>query len=300
VSTKAQVRGIYSSKVGRMWPQSPRGIASLMDLNTEADLVLADDVLIVGFEADPVIVREYVPEPLEVDGSGLMYLKVVERWGYTRRNETEFVSAERINQCESFFWIPCTYKGENYFFVPFSWGNRDWLTVSGRPVGMNHKMAKVQMSHFHPWHPTYDGPHEGARITASVENIGLVHRTYADLKRVIQPNELPFYWTNDYCPRFVGHRYMYDVCTGKPARNDLVAHWGDHCELGPIWHGDGWVEFYDAENEEVLQFKPRRMTGAWFFYLRFDHGTSPPVVLYDYGDQSPYASRPRIRALLET
>jgi hypothetical protein len=259
-----------------------------MDLNTEPDLVLADDVLIVGFEAEPAAVRRYVPEPLELDGSGLVYLKAVQRWGFTGRNANEFLSFERLNQTESFFWIPCYYEGVEYYFVPFSWGNRDWLAWTGRNVGMPHKIAKVQMTSFHDFHPTYSAPHEGARICASVENIGLVHRMYADLKRIIPPEETPFHWTPGTCPRFLGHRYFWDSVKGKPLANDLVAHYGDAVEMGPVWEGDGWVRFYEAENEEVLQFAPRQMTGAWFFRLRFTHQESSPYVVYDFGDESPY------------
>src|ERR1700680_4510460 len=96
------VKGMYSNKVGLMYPQSPRAIASLWDLNTEPDLVMSGDDLIIGWETDPDVVREYVPEPLEVDGSGRMYLITFDRWGWTGRSSKEFISAERINQTESF------------------------------------------------------------------------------------------------------------------------------------------------------------------------------------------------------
>jgi acetoacetate decarboxylase len=293
------VKGMYSNKVGLMWPQSPRGAASLWDLNTEPDLVMSGDDLIIGWEADPEVVREYVPEPLEVDGSGRMYLITFDRWGWTGRSSTEFISPERINQTESFFWIPCSYKGDPYFYTPFSWGNRDWLGLAGRQIGLPHKWAKVQMTRFHPFHPVYNAPHEGARICVSVENYGLVLRAYADLKGVVPQSEMPGAWTKDFCPRFVGHRYVYDSCKGKPVLNDLVVHFADNNELGPIWRGDASIKFFDAENDEVMQFQPKRMLGAWFFYLRFNHQHTPPYVIYDYGERSPYALRPRIKALLE-
>ncbi|WP_432826152.1 acetoacetate decarboxylase family protein [Dactylosporangium sp. CA-092794] len=291
-------KAMHGNKVGVMWPQSPTGRASLMDLNTEPDLVLSDDVLIVGFRADPEAVRAYVPEPLELDGSGLMYIKAVQRWGYTSRNATEFISFERLNQTESFFWIPCSYEGKEFYFVPFSWGNRDWLGYTGRLVGMPHKWAKVQMTSFHSFHPTYSGAHAGARICASVENMGLVHRIYGDLKEVIRPEDTPFKWVQGSCPHFLGHRYIWDSVKGRPLANDLVAHYGDDVEMGPVWHGDGWAQFYDAENDEVLQFQPREMVGSWFFTLRFTHQKSSPYIVHDYGDQSPYANRPQIKELL--
>jgi hypothetical protein len=284
-----QRQGMYANKAGVGWPASPTGRASLMDLNTEPDLILADNVLTIGFAADPDAVREYVPYPLELDGSGTIYLKTTERWGYTHRNSEEFISPERLNQTESYLWIPCTYEGVQYFFVPFSWGNRDWLAYGGRLSGMPHKWAKVQMTNFQPAHPIYYGPHAGARICSTVENMGLVHRCYADLKKQITPDELPFRWTDDFCPRFLGHRYIWDSVEGKPLRNDLVVHYGDRCHISNIWAGDGWAHFYEAENEEVLQFQPRRMLGAWYFSLTFDHQTTPPYTIYDFGDRSPYA-----------
>jgi hypothetical protein len=292
-------KGMYSSKVGLMWPQSPRGVASLMDLNSEPDLTMSDDTLIVGWETDPAVIREYVPEPLEVDGSGRMFLMSQHRWGYTSRNAKEFISAERLNQTESWFLIPCTYQGKKFRFKSFSFGNRDWLAQSGRMIGLNHKWADVQMTTFHPFALEYSKPHAGARVCVTVENIGTVLRAYGDLERIVPREELP--WAMGGMPDYhgsIGHRYVYDPCARKPALNDLVVGFGDNMELSPIWYGDGWIKFYDAENEEVQQFEPRRMLGAWWFYVRFNHSINPPYVLHEYGDVSPYASRPRIKQLL--
>jgi acetoacetate decarboxylase len=294
----SKVRGMYSNKVGLMWPQSPRGIASLMDINTESTLVSTADNLIIGWETDPEVVREYVPEPLEVDGTGRMYLITCDRWGFSSRSAKEFVSAERANQTESFFCMPCTYKGEEYVWNPFSWGNRDWLAIAGRQIGLPHKWAKVQMTRFHPFHPTYKGPHKGARICVTVENVGLVLRATADLKRKATQKDMPWHWTNAFAPRFIGHRYVYDSCKGKPVLNDLVVHIADNCELSQIWYGDGWVKFYEAENEEVEQFQPKRMIGAWWYSIHYNHQITPPYVIHDYGETTPYANRPRIRELL--
>ena len=64
--------------------------------------------------------------------------------------------------------------------------------------------------------------------------------------------------------------------------DDLLAHWGDAQEYGQVWSGDAEVTFYEAENEEVLPFKPRQIVGGWWYTLRFDHGSSPPEVIYSY------------------
>jgi hypothetical protein len=295
-------QGMFASKVGLMWPQSPRGKASLMDLNSEPDLTISDDYMTIGWETDPDVIREYVPEPLEVDRSGRIFLKAVARNSDFGRRSTEFISAERLTHNEVFITIPCTYKGAQYMFMPFSWGTRDWLAQAGRMVGLPHKWARVQMTTFHPFAPRYNGPHEGARVCVSVENVGLVMRAYADLKRVVPVEEAPpFARTASKNESFglIGHRYVWDPCKRRPALNDLVVHHGDKVDRGPIWEGDAWLSFYDAENEEVMQFQPKRVIGAWWMYIRFNHSLTPPYVLHEYGDVSPYASRPKIRQLLE-
>jgi acetoacetate decarboxylase len=309
-SKQPRVKGMLNNKVGLMWPQSPRGIASLMDLQSEPDLTISDDHIVIGWETDPEVIREYVPEPLEVDGSGRMYLSALSRWGYSSRNYKEFISAERQNHNEAIILIPCSYKGQKFTFEGiFSWGTRDWLAQTGRPVGVNHKWAKVQMTQFHPFHPTWNGPHEGARICVTVENVGLVLRGYVELKRPAPPGEVvPGNAENKQTKEqlskggyggHVCHRYIWDVTKGKPLVNDLVVHVGDNFVQGPIWTGDSWIKFYEAENEEVLQFQPKRMIGGWWRQLHFDHQGTAPYVLHDFGDVSPYASRPRIRELLE-
>ena len=65
---------ILSSKAF-MYPLTPHGRASLLELPTEPTHRVAGDMMVIAFEADPDVVRSYVPEPLELDGSGLIYLR---------------------------------------------------------------------------------------------------------------------------------------------------------------------------------------------------------------------------------
>ncbi len=273
---------ILSNKSLFQYPRTPAGKASLLDLATESTHRIVGDHTGILFEADPDVVREYVPEPLELDGSGRVFLKNFDGWVYTDRQSTEFVSEERVNYTESFFWIPCTHKGEIYYYMPFSWVNRDWLAYLGRAAGMPHKIADVQVTQFHPSDPVYNGPREGVRICISVNNVGLVLRAYVDLKRPIRGEELPFRIGHGECPKYVGHRYVYDVVEDKPALNDLVVHWGDDLELDDVWAGEAGVTFYDAENEEVLPFQPKRVVGGWWYRQIFNHGTSRSQVLHRF------------------
>ncbi len=293
--------GLYSSKVGMMLPPSPRAIASLMDLNTEPDFGVADEALVIGWETDPAVTREYVPEPLEVDGSGAMYSMTVARTAYApRRARSEFISAERLTQTESFLKIPCTFDGRQCVFRSFSWGNRDRLVTAGRQVGLFHKFGKIQITQFQPFHRTWNGPHDGARICVTVENLGTVLRAYGELRRPVRSDEqLPPGVASSKDVPNIGHRYVWDSCTRTPARNDLVMDGGGSRETSDMWTGDAWIEFYDAENEEVQQFRPRRMIGAWWYRARYGKGGGAPRVIHDYGSTNPYASRPRIRELLE-
>lgn len=303
MSTHERVRGQgpYARKIAMMLPPSPRGVASLMDLSTEPDATSSDDALVIGWETDPAVIREYVPEPLELDGSGRIYLMTVSRFAFTGRNRTEFISPERHTQTECFFKIPCSYQGTQYVFRSFSWGNRDRLVTAGRQVGLFHKFAEIQMTQFHPFHPTWRGPHEGARICVTVENVGTVLRAYGELRRPVGPEEdLPTGVAPARVVPNVGHRYVYDSVARVPLRNDLVAEYGSERETSDMWYGDAGIQLCDAENEEVTQFAPRRMVGAWWYRARFPRGGgSPARVIHDYGDANPYASRPRIRALLE-
>ena len=149
---------------------------------------------------------------------------------------------------------------------------------------MPHKIAKVQMTHLHRAEAVFNGPKEGARICASVENVGLVLRAHLDVKKEIPVEDLPFRISNDYCPKFLGWRYVYDLCEDRPVLNDLVAHWGDDLVIGPVWSGEADVVFHDAEAEEVLPFQPRRVLGGWTFTILYNHLDSPPQVIYRFED----------------
>jgi hypothetical protein len=122
------------------------------------------------------------------------------------------------------------------------------------------------------------------RLCVAVECSGLVLRTHVDLTTAVEAADLPFQMSNSYCPRFLGWRYYHDVVEDRPGLNDLVRHWGDDLELGPVWAGPAELEFYDAENEEVLPFQPLRVRGGWFFTLAFRHTESKPEVIHRYGD----------------
>jgi Acetoacetate decarboxylase (ADC) len=268
------------------FPLSANGKSNLLDLWTAPSHRVVGDALWVGFEAEPEVVREFMPEPLEPDPSGLVYVYAFNGYGFTDRSATEFVSPERVNFTECMFWVPCTYEGKFYIYTPFTWTNRDYLAYFGRLLGMPQKLGKVQMTPFHPGDPVYDEPHEGLRICFSVENVGLVLRGYVDLER--RDLEMPFRMTNDYCPRFVGRRHFYDIVKQRPAVDDLVVHWSDGLNMGSVFGGDAWLQFYEAENEEAIRFQPRRMLGGWFVRQSFRHAPAaghPFEVLYDYVDR---------------
>jgi len=184
---------MLSNKGGFQYPITPKAHTSLLDLVTEPSHRIAGDMLTVAFEADPEVVRAFVPEPIELDGSGLCYLRFFDTWVYTDRQLTEFVSAERVNFGEAFFWIPCMVDGELYHYMPFSWVNRDWLAYVGRAAGQPHKLAKVQMTRFHPADSVYYGPHAGVRLTFTVDCIGRVLQGTLDLEREFarESGELP-------------------------------------------------------------------------------------------------------------
>jgi hypothetical protein len=265
------------------FPITPSGASSILDLWTEPSQRVVGNALWISFESDPAVVREFVPEPLELDGSGLVYLYAFDGYGYTDRNTTEFVSAERINFTEAMFWIPCTLNGEPYAYKPFTWVNRDFLAYYGRLLGMPQKWGKVQMTPLHPADPIYNEPHEGVRIALSVENVGLVLRAYVDLGE--PADQMPVPMGDDESPGFVGHRHFYDVVTGDLAIDDLVVHWAHGMKLGPIWRGDAWLQFYEAENEEAIRFQPQRMVGGWYVTISFSHDSGPgrrPEVLHDF------------------
>jgi hypothetical protein len=274
---------ILSNKRGFVYPLTPRGRASLLDLMTEPTHRIAGNHLIVGFEADPAVVREYVPEPLELDGSGLVYLRTFEGWVYTERNSTEFVSNERIEFCETFFWIPCYLNDERYHYLLYSWVNRDWLAYLGRHGGQPHKIADVQMTQFHPADTVYNSAHAGTRIAVSVNCVGQVLRAHCDLEQEVDMDDtsLPYH-SEQPPPKYLGHRYFWGVCEDRPLVDDLVAHWGDNIDIDSVWTGPADVTFFDAENEEVLPFQPRQVIGGWFFTMRFDHSSSPPQVIHTY------------------
>jgi acetoacetate decarboxylase len=274
---------MLSNRTGFQYPITPEGKANLLELCTEPSHRIAGDMLTIGFEADPAVVRAYVPEPLELDGSGLVYLRAFNAWVYTDRQTDEFVSPERVNFTEAFFWISCTHEGETYYFMPFSWVNRDWLAFLGRSAGQPHKIAKVLMTRFHPADPVYGSPRAGVRVCLSVECVGLVLRAHVDFERTYEREggELPPAISHPQ-PKYLARRFFWDVVADRPLVDDIVAHRGDDRQFGEIWGGPAGLTFHDAENEEVLAFQPRRILGGWWHTMNFHHKQSIPEILHEF------------------
>ena len=219
---------------------------------------------------------------MELDGSGTVFLWSGDQYMFTDRHSTEFVSPRRSRFAESFFWIPCSFKGREFYFLPFCWVNTDWLAFLGRGAGVPHKIAEVEVTRFHPREPLFSGPGESVRLCVTVQNYGMILRAHVDLKREILPEKMPFQIGGEHAPRFLGHRYVYDVARNKPVIDDLCARWGDDMTAGAFWTGEADAEFFEAENEEVLPFKPLPGKAGYWFNLLWGHASSQPQVIVDY------------------
>jgi acetoacetate decarboxylase len=277
---------LLSNQTKFMYPLTPTGRASLLALMTEPSHRIVGNKLVISFDAEPSVVRDYVPEPLQLDGSGRVFLNTFEGFVYTDRNTTGFVPPDFMEYRETYFFIPCDFNGERYHYMLYSWVDRDWLAFLGRHVGMPHKISDVSLTHFHAMDSVYDGPKAGVRLALDVRRYGQILRATVDLDREVDQADLPFECGDGQCPRFLGRRFLWDSCEDRPAKDDLVAHWGDSFLLGPVWRGEASLEFFDAVNEEVLPFAPVRIHGGWYFTQTFDHSTSAPRVIYDYLTQS--------------
>ena len=271
---------LWSNRARYQYPVSPGNKASILSVITEPSHRTVGDMLTIGFEADPGVVRAYVPSALTTDPTGLCYLRLFDACVYTDRNTSDLLSPERYEFTEAFFWIPCTYEGALYHYMLYSWVNRDWLAYSGRSTGVPHKLAKVQLMRLHSADPVFGSPAAGVRLSFSVENVGLVMRGWIDLRREVARGDpaLPISMRQP-APKYLGHRYFWDVAEQRPLVTDLVSHWGDQRQPGPIWEGDACLCFFEAEGEDVLPFQPRRVVGAWWHTMSFHHKISAPEII---------------------
>jgi Acetoacetate decarboxylase (ADC) len=264
-------------------PREKSGMGRILEFAMDPSHRIAGDTVIIGWEADPAVVRKFVPEPLTVDNTGTVFLFTQNLWNYSDRVSEEFVSDERYHLTECYFKVPCSYQGKTYYYVALSWASVDWVTWLSRPFGYPHKLAKkVQMTSFHPSDPIYCGPAPGNRVCVSVENVGLVLRADVRLQEECGQESVPLPVTNGQWPPAVCHRYVWDAVEARPALDDLVFVPGDDIRTGPIWTGDASLRFYDAEGEDVSLFAPRRIIGGWFFRISFNHRTSRPGLVHDY------------------
>ena len=275
-----QRHGLADAKRTFAFPVTPSADASLMALTTHESHRYAGDHLIVGFEADPAVVREYVPEPLEVDDSGLVFLWSAHNYLYT--SEPGLVRQPLAQRVPGVVLLdPGLVRGRDVLLHALLVVQPRLAVAAG---ARERDAAQAGLGADDPLRPTGHevlGPARGVRLNVLVENHGTVLRASCTLDRQISREELPFRVSDDYCPRFVGRRHHYDSARREVVIDDLCAHWGTEMALGEISTGPAELRFGEAENEEVLPFQPRRVLGGWWFDLAWAH-SEPPTVIHDY------------------
>jgi hypothetical protein len=264
------------------FPPTARRSAGLLDLLHDADYRAVGDSVVFAFDTDPAVVREYLPAPLEEDEPGLVLLWFSERYIYTAKQQTEFVSPDRAHYNEVIIKVPCRYNGERIYYSLFAWTDVDWMAYMARHSGGPLKMGHLGFTRFHPSDVQYNQPREGVRIAARLDGYDPIARATVRLERPYDYEELPFDLGPHYFPKSLSYRYVLDVVENKPVLNDLCMHWAEGMNIGGVWGGPAEVEFFKAENEEMDRFQPRSVRGAYFFSVQRGQGTQRRAVIHRF------------------
>ncbi|MBI3949854.1 MAG: acetoacetate decarboxylase family protein [Acidobacteria bacterium] len=242
---------------GYCYPLSPNGKASILD---DPPWHFGGDILFVSYRAEPAAVGAVLPEPLELGsepGRALTWVAEITCCGDATR-DMPYRNPARTRYVEGMVAVSCRYHGKEGIYVPYIWVDQDWSMARGWWFGWPKKLADVWLGAVHPVNPGLGPMREGVRLSGLVSRHGLpVLRAAIHVQRRGQGKDVP---------RF-GHlfclRHVPNVQFGQsPDLQQLLRMEITNYQVGDVWTGDGELEFFPHENEELEPLRPRQILGA--------------------------------------
>jgi acetoacetate decarboxylase len=246
---------------GDSMPLTPLGRAA--DYNN-VPVKIGGRAMIVTFRPNQAEAAKYVPRPLELReplGFGKVYNLV-------RQPVDEDLKAsnpERTQYSEGAVGLAAKFRGENAQYNVCNWVDQEDALIRGREVyGVPKKLGKITMTRFSPIDVVGPG----------TELIGLVERHSSrimtakmKIKKKIEPKDVPR-WGDFYHLRVIP-----SPDPEIPHIRQIVKLNVENVTVSDAWEGDGSLQFFDADNEELMPLQPEAILGAYYFNLSW---TLPP------------------------
>lgn len=232
----------------------------------------AGDLLLVHFRADPDALAALLPEPLEPgERTGEAFLWSPHLRCYPEGSDPGDLNPGRTHYNVAVIGIPCRFRGQPTMYSAFQWGDRDWLVVVSWFLGACSKLAQIDQTGTHPQFP--DGRQSGGIGTKLVRTVSRHGEKVLQLRfaptRSTELSALDFYTRNLplTCMRHVPDVHVPPL--GRPLVHDLTQMVMTETRFGVPLAGAADLEFFAADNEELLPIQPLEVMGGYSLPMGF-------------------------------
>jgi hypothetical protein len=196
------------------------------------------DYLAVYFETDPNNVKQYVPEPFDVeDGSGLAYVCEIVSVSDSKRTMVA-AQPDRTLYYEAAIGIRSTFGAKQGVYFPVMWVTTEWALMRGLLNGYQKRLAdRIAMTKLHPLNPGLSPVGRGSEFSGFC--VKGAERTLSVRVRVEKKGESPE------LPNFgatFGMRRLpkTDQSQGEVAEAVEITKW--NARVSDVWLGEGLLE----------------------------------------------------------
>ena len=238
-------------------PLSPGGTAALVPA---PPWHFSGDAIGVDFRADPAQVAAVLPASLEPAGDDSASFVFCDWSSAADADPRVAADPARGQYREAYVAVQARLDGRRVARVPYIWVDNDLSFARGHIQGFPKKLGTVDITR--AVSVGRGGPRlePGATFTGHVCSLGRqLARGSVTLDKPAAAGDIPVAMRLP-----VWHtRLVPDLAGGQPLVLDLARNIVADFAVAQVWTGDGALEFYDSEFEELARLQPVEITGAF-------------------------------------
>jgi len=219
----------------------------------------------VSYRADPRMLEQVVPRPLEPASDGEVFAYIAEIISTSESAPTFAEEMPDVAQYhEAAFFVKTVYKGAAYAYCPFMYVDTDLSLVRGFIAGFPKKLARIAYTKIHPL--IHGTPGKGLRLKGfAARSSYTLFRVSVELEEDIPSSNIPLTSMGP----FALPRYIPSLGIGMEEVRELVEFRGE--AKIQAWRGRGSIEIIGGYNDVLKPLEPAGSTIDGYYlhlYLR--------------------------------
>lgn len=246
-------------------PHSPRGTSNLVP---PPPWHFVAEFLTVDFEADPAMVRSYLPSPLEPSQEPGRCFAVFADWQSCSETGGELLDPVRSQYREFILLATASYRGEQVSYCPFIYVDQDFSVARGWIQGWPKQMGSVWMTRHFGVAARAAGRLSPGHVFAGT--LAVKDRRLADAAVTLEtPTGGAPPLTAYPALNFRSFPCLEHDRIGEHALRELVRSRFEDVVIADQWTGPATLSFHDHARQELADFAPRRVGQGYRYTMGF-------------------------------